>query len=80
MAEARITPARLDALKLIKSGAVEQRNCGYGSWRIFGGQPTVVGHLVSMGLAEWGAMVGDRRACSLTDAGAAALASHEGER
>lgn len=66
---AKITTSQASALRLIEQGAVCQQKFGYGAWRIQGASPTVVGRLVSLKLAAWGAMNGDRVPCHITDAG-----------
>lgn len=74
MSKINITPARLEALKLIADGKVRQHRFGYGAWRVMGAQPTVVGQLISLKLAAWGKFDEDDILCSLTEAGAAELA------
>ncbi|MEH0194596.1 hypothetical protein V7S57_02555 [Caulobacter sp. CCNWLY153] len=46
----KLTPLQRQALALVAAGAVFENNTGYGSWRIMGASPTVVGRLGSMGL------------------------------
>jgi hypothetical protein len=69
---ANLTPLQRTTLSDIGHGSVYQRKFGYAAWRIQGGSPTVVGRLISLGLAEWAPSDGDRRECQLTDAGRAA--------
>lgn len=79
MAGTKHTAAQIATLRLIESGFVYQPRFGYGAWRIQGAPPTVVGRLVSLGLAEWLPYHGgDRLDIRLTKAGVAALAKAEG--
>lgn len=78
-----LTALQRTTLSEIGRGGVYQQKFGYAAWRIQGGSPTVVGRLISLGLAEWGGFDGDRRDCRLTAAGAeiarrAALPQGEG--
>lgn len=50
---AKLTPLQRETLTAISDGKVEQRNHGYSAWRTSGASPTVVGRLMSMGLAKW---------------------------
>ena len=68
-----LTKLQRATLADISAGNVEQRRFGYAAWRIVGASPTVVGRLISMKLARWGAAHGDTTPCLLTDAGIAAL-------
>ncbi len=71
---AKLTKAQADTLAAIAEGKVYQRRFGYGAWRIQGASPTVVGRLIqTKKLAAWGAYVGDRVDCIITDAGRQAL-------
>ncbi|WP_291728772.1 hypothetical protein [Leisingera sp. F5] len=48
------TPKQQQALQHIKDGQVQYHRFGYGAWRITGpSQPTVVGRVMSDGLAKW---------------------------
>ena len=69
----KLTALQIDTLALIRDGKVEQRNHGHGAWRIHGANPSVVGRLVSLGLARWTKWVGG--AAELTEAGRSAIAS-----
>jgi hypothetical protein len=64
-----LTALQRTTLSDISHGSVSQRKLGYGAWRIQGGNPSVVGRLISLGLAKWGPMDGDRMICVLTDVG-----------
>lgn len=67
-----LTAKQSETLLAVSLGKVVSRNMGYGAWRIVGGNPSVVGRLVSLGLVRWtDTMGGDAR---LTDAGEEALA------
>lgn len=71
-----MTPKQAEALNAIAAGKVHCVNTGYAAYRIHGGNPSVVGRLVSLGLARWPrgcALPGD--VCAITDTGRAALAS-----
>lgn len=75
----KLTANQLATLRKIAAGEVEQRNYGYGAWRIVGASPTVVGRLINtLKLACWGALSHERMPCELTPAGVAALAQAEG--
>jgi len=69
----RLNDNQKNTLALISEGKVQQLNCGYSAWRTHGTNPSVVGRLMSLGLAKWptGAMGG---VAVLTDEGQAALA------
>lgn len=69
----KLTKLQIDTLALIRDGHVSQHNGGYGSWRIYGGNPSAVGRVVSMRLAVWGKPDGRDKHITLTDAGRAAL-------
>lgn len=69
---AKLTPLQRETLDLIARGQVEQHNCGTGAWRTWGASPTVVGRLMSMGLAKWPTQ-GMGGFAVLTEAGQAAL-------
>ena len=70
----KLTGLQRTTLSDIRHGSVYQRKFGYGAWRIQGGNPTIVGKLVSMGLAVWGHYIGDDRIeCCLTDDGRAVV-------
>lgn len=69
----KITALQMETLALIGAGKVNQQNTGYGSWRIFGASPTVVGRIVSMGLAKWGKPDDRHQSIALTEAGDQAL-------
>ena len=71
----KLTALQRVTLGDIGRGSVLQRNMGYAAWRIVGGNPQVVGRLISLGLAEWGPHDGDRIPCRLTDAGAQQLSA-----
>ncbi len=75
---AKLTPLQLATLRLIADGAIHQKRFGYGAWRIYGGNPSTAGRLVSLGLAMWGPFHVDFRSCNLTDAGRNALSQHQG--
>ncbi|ASV86290.1 hypothetical protein CES85_1684 [Ochrobactrum quorumnocens] len=66
-----LTPLQNETLALINQGKVYQQKFGYGAWRIQGANPTVVGKLISMGVAEWDRDCKSfvRIDCVLTDAG-----------
>lgn len=49
----KLTPLQVQTLNLIAAGKVEQKNYGTGAWRTVGGNPTVVGRLMALGLARW---------------------------
>lgn len=49
----KLTDLQRKTLTLIANGKVENSKGGYGAWRIYGASPTVVGRLISMGLAKW---------------------------
>lgn len=72
----KITLLQLETLSAIDRGEVEQRNYGHGAWRIVGANPSVVGRLVSMGLAKWTEVVDGK--AEITDAGRAAIAKATG--
>ncbi|WPM82759.1 hypothetical protein R5W60_16595 [Brucella pseudintermedia] len=57
----KLTPKQTETLHLICEGQVYQQKFGYGAWRIQGAHPTVVGKLISLGLARWGQMTADDR-------------------
>lgn len=67
----KLTDLQRTTLKLVAGGCVYQQKFGYGAWRIQGASPTVVGKLISMGLAEWGPHGEKQIGCVLTDAGRA---------
>ncbi|HKT52901.1 MAG TPA: hypothetical protein VJP88_00500 [Caulobacteraceae bacterium] len=69
----KLTPLQADTLRRIGAGAVYNLNCGYAAWRVQGATGSVVGRLVSRGLASWDRPVGDRQNCTITDVGRAAL-------
>ena len=71
VAAMRLTSLQRAVLSDIGRGLVHQRKFGYGAWRIQGANPSVVGRLISLGLAKWGAMQGDRIDCLLTGVGQA---------
>ena len=65
----KLTTAQQAALREIDAEKVTKRNHGIGAWRIDGPvQPTVVGRVISMQLAEW-AMAEYGQICVLTSAG-----------
>lgn len=72
---AKLTKLQHDTLQAIAEGKVEQKNFGYGAWRIVGANASVVGRLVSMKLARWDKVVGG--ACEITDLGRAALKENQ---
>ncbi|GLS86650.1 hypothetical protein GCM10010873_16240 [Cypionkella aquatica] len=72
-----LTSAQQAALREIDAEKVTKRNCGIGAWRIFGPvQPTVVGRVISMKLAEW-AKAEYGEICVLTSAGRQALSLNQ---
>ncbi|WGM31459.1 hypothetical protein [Brevundimonas sp. NIBR11] len=71
-----LTPLQSETLGLIRDGKVSQVNCGTAAWRTFGASPTVVGKLMSLGLARW-PTAGTGGVAVLTDAGEA-LAKAQG--
>ena len=73
----KLTALQIDTLALIRDGKVEQHNHGHGAWRIHGANPSVVGRLVSLGLARWTKVIGGR--AEPTDAGRDALPAFGGE-
>jgi hypothetical protein len=52
MTEKKLTKLQIETLSLISERKVKETNTGYGSWRILGGSPGVVGKLRTMGLAR----------------------------
>ena len=75
-----MTDLQLSTLQLVAHGQVNQRRFGYGAWRITGANPSVVGRLISAGLALWGKSDGEEAPCEITERGLAALAAAKGER
>lgn len=73
-----LTKLQTVTLALIKDGKVYEINTGYGSWRIQGAAPSVVGKVRSLGLAEKSFDGDSRYNFRLTEAGHAALAASEG--
>lgn len=74
----KITPKQLEALTAIAAGSVRRHNCGIAAWRTLGAHPTVVGKVMSLGLAKWSKLEGGT--AELTDSGRAAIArATEGE-
>lgn len=73
----KLTGLQRTTLSDIGHGSVHQRKFGYGAWRIQGASPTVVGRLISLGLAVWCDYSGDRKDCALTDTGKRVLAGDE---
>lgn len=65
----KLTGLQKTTLSDIRHGSVYQRKFGYGAWRIQGANPSVVGRLISLGLAKWSSAIDDRADCVLTDAG-----------
>jgi len=63
----KLTGLQRTTLSDIGHGSVYQRKFGYGAWRIQGANPSVVGRLISLGLAKWSRVDGDRMDCVLTD-------------
>ena len=50
----KLTPKQSEALRFIADGQVQNHRFGYGAWRITGpSHPSVVGKVISMGLAGW---------------------------
>lgn len=50
----KLTEKQKAALSHIQAGEVQNHRFGYGAWRITGPvQPTVVGRVISLGLARW---------------------------
>lgn len=74
----KLTGLQRTTLSDISHGSIRQVKFGYGAWRIMGGNPSVVGRLVSLGLAKWGAHQEGEIECLLTDAGRAAIAKATG--
>jgi hypothetical protein len=73
----KLTRLQRKTLTDIAESAVHNVKGGYGAWRIRGAQPSVVGRLISMGLAKWGPFDPESIVCIITEAGKATL-SHEG--
>lgn len=70
----KLTALQRETLVLIRDGKVHECNTGYGSWRIMGASPGVVGKLRVAGLVI-DAKVDDRnKRFDITEAGAAAIA------
>lgn len=69
----KLTALQLETLALIRDGKVSQQNHGHGAWRIVGANPSVVGRLVSLGLARWTKIIGGQ--AELTAAGRDALSA-----
>lgn len=66
----KLTDPQKTAVQAIADGDVYQQKYGIGAWRIEGANPSVVGRVISMGLASWDAVgIGDRKACTLTTLG-----------
>jgi hypothetical protein len=66
-------PLQVETLKAIADGKVRMINCGTAAFRIFGGSPGCVGHLVrTKGWARWPKPIGEQT-CELTDIGKAIL-------
>lgn len=66
----KLTENQRAALDNIYDGNVKQRNHGHGAWRINGpSNPSVVGRVISMGLAAWGKSSGGEIPCLLTPSG-----------
>jgi hypothetical protein len=52
MTENKLTKLQIETLSLIGERKVTETNTGYGSWRIFGASPGVVGKLRTMGFTR----------------------------
>lgn len=78
MAEKSPTTLQIETLRLIRDGKVSMRKHGYAAFRISGATPSVVGRLVSMGLAQWPKGHVGEQTCELLPAGGAAIAKAEG--
>ena len=69
-----LTENQQNALDDIASQKVFKRRYGHGAWRIDGpSHPSVVGRVISMGLARWQRWSSDAEIAVLTEAGAKAL-------
>lgn len=75
---AKLTGLQRTTLSDIDCGSVRQVKFGFGAWRIMGGSPSVVGRLISLGLAKWGPFHESEIKCLLTDSGRAAIAKASG--
>lgn len=66
-----LTKRQIETLASIDQHKVYRQKFGYGAWRTQGAHPTVVGKLISMGLAEWDneSKSFERMDCNLTDPG-----------
>lgn len=72
----KLTEKQNAALQHIKAEQVQQHRFGYGAWRITGpSHPTVVGKVISLGLAKWmkAPNTDDAKIAALTDLGREAL-------
>jgi len=72
--EASLTPLQVETLQAIAAGKVRIVNRGAAAYRIDGAAPTVVGRLVSLGLARWPGYRLPGEVCKLTPEGQAAIA------
>lgn len=75
---AKLTEKQRETLGAIRDGVVFEINTGYGSWRIFGASPTVVGRLGAMGMAIKSKYDERKYRFDLTDAGRAAISDKGG--
>lgn len=72
----KLTTKQSEALNHIKEGKVQNHRFGYGAWRITGpAHPSVVGRVISMGLARWEAApnTSDAKIATLTLSGRLAV-------
>ena len=68
----KLTEKQKSAIPHIRDGNVQNHRFGYGAWRITGPvHPTVVGRVISLGLAEWKSApnTSDAQIASLTTEG-----------
>ena len=72
----KLTKKQVAALIHIQTDQIAYRRFGHGAWRIDGpSHPTVVGKVISLGLAHWVDFNADTRLAQLTEAGRKALNS-----
>ena len=69
----KITPLRMDTLRVIRDGKVRMVNTGTAAYRIFGASPHAVGWAVAQGLAWWPKGPVGEQTCEITANGQAAL-------